>query len=67
MVIPPQSPGFLLSEVKIMGSVAVPWASIFPPFRTTKLVPTLDLAVKTAPGSMVKVIPSATFTIPSNV
>ena len=27
----------------------------------------LDLAVKTAPGSMVKVIPSATFTIPSNV
>ena len=26
-----------------------------------------DLAVKTAPGSMVKVIPSATFTIPSNV
>ncbi len=68
MVIPPQSPGFLIIVGKNNGFCSSSFEHQFlPPFRTTKLVPTLDLAVKTAPGSMVKVIPSATFTIPSNV
>ncbi|MNE50478.1 hypothetical protein D3C80_1450550 [compost metagenome] len=69
IIIPPQSPGFLLfisfSDVKTIGSVSSPSATILEPLVITSVPQVLSSPLMTVPGSIVRVALLVTYTTPT--